>query len=141
VIDTSAIWQAETQVAQSYLADKFQGLKVHRVIVPGDDGLFRTLLLGSVTTTVLHDTPRPVWTGVHVEGAPAISPEFATIPFATDRTEDGIPTMRFAGRLAHDNQARLFLVYAIQELKLRRKSTSTPISARTWNRTPERGDR
>jgi nucleotide-binding universal stress UspA family protein len=136
VIDTSAIWQAETEAAKSYLTDKFQGIKVHRVTVEGnaaetiDDyarengtdlimmpthgyGLFRTLLLGSVTAKVLHDTPCPVWTGVHVEAAPAVSPEFATIVCAVDRTEDSIATMRFACRLAHDNQASLTLVHAI----------------------------
>jgi nucleotide-binding universal stress UspA family protein len=136
VIDTAAIWQAETEAAQSYLADEFQGLKVHRVVVEGDVaqaidqyarengtdlimmpthgyGLFRTLLLGSVTAKVLHDTPCPVWTGVHVEDAPAVSPEFATIVCAVDRTEDSIATMRFACRLAHDNQANLSLVHAI----------------------------
>lgn len=136
VIDTTAIWQAETEAAQSYLTDKFQGLKVHRVVVEGDAaqsiddyarensadlimmathgyGLFRTLLLGSVTAKVLHDTACPVWTGVHVEDAPAVSPEFATVMCAVDRTEDSIPTMRFACRLAHDNQAQLFLVHAI----------------------------
>jgi len=136
IIDTTAIWEAETEAAQSYLTDRFQGLKVHRVVVEGDAaqtiddyarengvdlimmpthgyGLFRTLLLGSVTAKVLHDTPCPVWTGVHVEDAPAVSPQFATIMCAVDRTEDSIATMRFACRLAHDNQANLFLVHAI----------------------------
>jgi nucleotide-binding universal stress UspA family protein len=136
VIDTTAIWQAETEAAQSYLADKFQGLKVHRVVVQGDAaqtiddyarengmdlimmpthgyGLFRTLLLGSVTAKVLHDTSCPVWTGVHVQNAPAVSPDFTTILCAVDRTEDSVATMRLACRLAHDNQARLVLVHAI----------------------------
>lgn len=136
VIDTSAIWQAETEAAQSYLTDKFQGLKVHRVVIEGDAaqtiddyarengidlimmathgyGLFRTLLLGSVTAKVLHDTACPVWTGVHVEDAPAVSPEFATVLCAVDRTEDSIPTMRFACQLAQDNDAKLVLVHAI----------------------------
>jgi nucleotide-binding universal stress UspA family protein len=136
VIDTTALWQAETEAAQSYLTDRFQGLKIQRVVVEGDAahaiddyarengtdlimmpthgyGLFRTLLLGSVTAKVLHDTPCPVWTGVHVEDAPAVSPEFATILCAVDRTEDSVATMRFACRLAHDNHARLILVHAI----------------------------
>lgn len=136
VIDTTAIWQAETEAAQCYLTDRFQGLKVQRVVVEGDAaqaiddyarengtdlimmpthgyGLFRTLLLGSVTAKVLHDTPCPVWTGVHVEDAPAVSPEFATIMCAVDRTEDSVATMRFACCLAHDNHARMFLVHAI----------------------------
>jgi nucleotide-binding universal stress UspA family protein len=136
VIDTSAIWQAETEAAKAYLTNRFQGLKVHRVVVEGDAaqgiddyarehgtdlimlpthgyGLFRTLLLGSVTAKVLHDTPCPVWTGAHVEDAPAVAPELATIMCAVDRTEDSVATMRFACRLAQDNQARLFLVHAI----------------------------
>jgi nucleotide-binding universal stress UspA family protein len=136
VIDVQTIWQAETEATQSYLIDKFQGLKVHRVVVEGDAahgidnyaqengtdlimmpthgyGLFRTLLLGSVTAKVLHDTPCPVWTGVHVEDAPAVSPQFGTIMCAVDRTEDSLATMRFACRLAQDSHARLFLVHAI----------------------------
>lgn len=136
VIDTASIWQAETEAAQSYLTDRFRGLKVSRVVVQGnaaetiDDyarengidlimmpthgyGLFRTLLLGSVTAKVLHDTPCPVWTGVHVEDAPAVSPDFAAILCAVDRTEDSVATMRFACRMAQENDAKLVLVHAI----------------------------
>ena len=136
IIDTTAIWEAETAAAQSYLTDRFQGLKVQRVVVEGDAaqtiddyarehgvdlimmpthgyGLFRTLLLGSIAAKVLHDTPCPVWTGVHVEDAPAVSPEFATIMCAIDRTEDSVATMRFACRLALDNHANLFLIHAV----------------------------
>jgi len=136
VIDTTAIWAAETEAAQSYLKDKFQGLKVKRIVMEGDSastideyardngtdlimmpthgyGLFRTLLLGSVTAKVLHDTPCPVWTGVHVEDAPSVYPEFRTILCAVDGTEDSVAIMRFACHLAQDNHAKLFLVHAI----------------------------
>jgi nucleotide-binding universal stress UspA family protein len=136
VIDTTAIWQAESEVAQSYLADKFQGLRVLRTVLQGDAaqtiddyarengtdlimmpthgyGLFRSLLLGSVTAKVLHDTPCAVWTGVHIEDSPAVPPQFRTILCAVDRTEHIVPTMRFACRLAQDNHAKLFLVHAI----------------------------
>jgi nucleotide-binding universal stress UspA family protein len=136
VIDTTAIWEAETEAAQSYLTDKFQGVKVQRVVIEGDAastiddyarehgmdlimlpthgyGLFRSLLLGSVTAKVLHDTPCPVWTGVHMEEPPAVSPDFATVLCAVDRTESSIATMRFACRLAQDSQAKLWLVHAI----------------------------
>jgi nucleotide-binding universal stress UspA family protein len=136
VIDTAGIWRAETEAAQSYLTDRFQGLKVQRVVTEGDPaqsidkharehgidlimmpthgyGVFRTLLLGSVTAKVLHDASCPVWTGVHVESAPAVSPEAASIVCAVDRTEDSIATMRFACRLAQDYHARLVLVHAI----------------------------
>jgi nucleotide-binding universal stress UspA family protein len=136
LIDTAAIWQAETEAAQSYLTDRFHDLKVRRVVLEGDAartiddyagdngtdlimmpthgyGLFRTLLLGSVTAKVLHDSSCPVWTGVHVERAPAVNPEFATIMCGVDRTEDSIATMRFASQVAHDNHAKLLLVHAI----------------------------
>ena len=136
VIDINAIWTAETEAAQSYLQDKFQGLKVQRVVVQGDAartiddyarakgtdlimmpthgyGLFRTLLLGSVTTKVLHDSLCPVWTGVHVEGPSAVSPDLKTVMCGVDLTEDGIATMRFASRLADDSKAKLFLVHAV----------------------------
>ncbi|HTW64061.1 MAG TPA: universal stress protein [Bryobacteraceae bacterium] len=136
MIDTTAIWEAETAAAQAFLTDRFAGLKVQRVIIEGDAartiddyarengtdlimmpthgyGLFRTLLLGSVTAKVLHDTPCPVWTGVHVEDAPVVSPDFRTILCAVDRTEDSLEPMRFASRLARDNDAKLFLAHAI----------------------------
>ena len=35
-------------------------------------GVFRGLLLGSVTAKVLHDAVCPVWTAVHVEETPPI---------------------------------------------------------------------
>jgi nucleotide-binding universal stress UspA family protein len=136
MIDTASIWQAETEAAQSYLTERFQGLKVSRVVIEGNAaetideyarengidlimlpthgyGLFRTLLLGSVTAKVLHDTPCPVWTGVHVEDAPAVSPDFAAVLCAVDRTEDSVATMRFACQVAQENDAKLILVHAI----------------------------
>ena len=135
-MDASAIWKAQKDAAHSYLSDKFEGLNVQRVVVEGDAaqtideyaratgadlimmpthgyGLFRTLLLGSVTAKVLHDTPCPVWTGVHVEDAPAVSPDFRTVLCGVDLTEDSIATMRFACRLASENHAKLFLVHAV----------------------------
>jgi len=36
VIDINAIWTAETEAAQLYLQDKFQGLKVQRAVVQDD---------------------------------------------------------------------------------------------------------
>lgn len=136
MIDTAAIWQAESDAAQSYLRDHFQGLKVQRIVVEGEAGreidsyaqehgidlimmpthgygVFRRLLLGSVTSKVLHDTSCPVWTGVHMEESSAFPSELRTVMCAVDRTLDSIPTMRFASRLAQDNQAKLYLVHAI----------------------------
>jgi hypothetical protein len=36
MIDTTAIWAAETEAAQSYLTDKFEGLKVQLAVIEGD---------------------------------------------------------------------------------------------------------
>jgi len=136
IVDVGAIWEAETGAFNTYLTNKFEGLKVQRVVAEGDAareidtcareqgidlimmpthgyGVFRTLLLGSVTAKVLHDTPCPVWTGVHVEDAPAVSPDFASVLCAVDRTEDSLEIMRFACRLAQQNHAKLCLVHAV----------------------------
>ena len=100
--------------AAQIIDDYAQEMGMDLIMMPTHGyGLFRTLLLGSVTAKVLHDTPCPVWTGVHMEDAPAVSSEFATIMCAVDRTEDSVATMRFAGRLAQDNHAKLFLVHAV----------------------------
>jgi nucleotide-binding universal stress UspA family protein len=135
-IDIDSIWTAETEAAKAYLMDKFEGLKVQRIVMEGsaarviDDyvrehhtdlimmpthgrGLFRTLLLGSVTAKVLHDTACPVWTGVHIESPPTISSDLSTIICGVDLTEDSIATMQFASRLAEDSKAKLFLVHAV----------------------------
>jgi nucleotide-binding universal stress UspA family protein len=48
-----------------------------------------------------------------MEDSPAVSPEFATVLCAVDQTEDSIPTMQFASRLANDNHAELLLVNAV----------------------------
>lgn len=135
-IDIDAILTGETEAAKAYLMDKFEGLKVQRVVIEGsaaqviDDyvrengtdlimmpthgwGLFRTLLLGSVTAKILHDAACPVWTGAHVENPSAVSPELETIMCGVDLTEDSIATMRFASGLADDSKAKLFLVHAV----------------------------
>jgi nucleotide-binding universal stress UspA family protein len=52
---------------------EFAGLnKIGLIVMPTHGyGLFRRFLLGSVTAKVLHDADCPVWTGVHIEQAPA----------------------------------------------------------------------
>ena len=57
-------------------------------------GIFRSLLLGSVTAKVLHDAACPVWTGVHVEETPPASAAFENIMCAVDLTEKSVPTMQ-----------------------------------------------
>ena len=136
VIDTDAIRYARINEVNSFLTDKFQGLQVRREVVEGDAaqvicqyakehavdlimmpthgyGIFRSLLLGSVTAKVLHDAEYPVWTDVHVEEAPPPSADVANLMCAVDLSESSVRTMRFAGRLAQDSNAKLWLIHAI----------------------------
>jgi nucleotide-binding universal stress UspA family protein len=76
-------------------------------------GIFRSMLLGSVTAKVLHDAACPVWTGVHLEDAPPASATFERVMCAVDLTEKSIPTMQFASRLAREFAAKLWLVHAV----------------------------
>lgn len=79
----------------AFLEPELRGLKVRRVVAEGDPakrivefahteetgvivmpthgyGGFRRFILGSITAKVLHDADCPVWTGVHMEEAPAV---------------------------------------------------------------------
>jgi len=136
LVDTEAIRNARQGEIDAYLKDKFPGIRVKRVMVEGDAareitnysqdngvdlimmpthgyGVFRSLLLGSVTAKVLHDAACPVWTGVHVEEAPPASASFANVMCAVDLSEKSIPTMQFAGKLAQDFHAKLWLVHCV----------------------------
>lgn len=136
VIDTDAIRDARINEVGSYLTDGFQGLTIHRDVVEGEAaqmichyakehatdlimmpthgyGVFRSLLLGSITAKVLHDADCPVWTGVHVEDTPAPSPEVANVMCAVDLHETNIRTMRLAAKIAEDFGAKLWLIHAV----------------------------
>jgi nucleotide-binding universal stress UspA family protein len=136
LVDTTAIRDARKSEFDSYLKDRFQGFTVRREMLEGDPaqvisncaaeygtdlimmpthgyGLFRSMLLGSVTAKVLHDAACPVWTGVHVEETPPASAAFERIMCAVDLTEKSIPTMQFASRLAQDFHAKLWLVHVV----------------------------
>ena len=136
LVDTTAIREAREKEVGSFLKDKFQGLQVERVMLEGDPahlitsyaedngmdlimmpthgmGVFRSLLLGSVTAKVLHDAACPVWTGVHVEDAPPASATLQKVMCAVDLTEKSIPTMQWASRLANDFGVKLWLIHAV----------------------------
>jgi nucleotide-binding universal stress UspA family protein len=136
MVDMSAIRDSRINELNSFLNDRFAGVTVSRVMLEGAPetvissyaqeqgfdlvmmpthgyGMFRSLLLGSVTAKVLHDTACPVWTGVHVEEVPAPSAKVENIMCAVDLTEKSLPTMKFASRLANDLGAKLWLVHAV----------------------------
>jgi len=142
LVDTDAIRNARQAEVDQCLKDKFEGLNVRRVMLEGDAareitdyaqeqgadlimmpthgyGIFRSLLLGSVTAKVLHDAACPVWTGVHVEETPPASAKFANIMCAVDLTEKSIPTMQLASKLAQDFKAKLWLVHAVPGVETR----------------------
>ena len=136
LVDTDAIRGARKKEVDRYLKNNFEGLNVERVMQEGEAageittyaeehgadlimmpthgyGIFRSLLLGSVTAKVLHDAACPVWTGVHVEETPAASSTLANIMCAVDLTDKSLPAMQFASKLAQDFKARLWLVHAV----------------------------
>src|SRR5690348_5850011 len=136
LIDTDAIRKARQVEFDSYLKTSFGGLSVKRVMLEGDAaqsiteyahehgcnlimmpthgyGIFRAMLLGSVTAKVLHDAACPVWTGVHVDEAPGSAAKCEQVMCAVDLTEKSLPAMQFASNVAQVFGAKLWLVHAV----------------------------
>jgi len=136
MVDMGAIRNSRAEELEAFLKGDFQGLSVNRVLLEGAPaevttnyakeegmdliampthgyGTFRSLLLGSTTAKVLHDSACPVWTGVHVEEMPERLPTFENVMCAVDLTEQSIATMKFAANLAGVLGAKLWLVHAV----------------------------
>jgi nucleotide-binding universal stress UspA family protein len=136
LVDTAAVRRAAQNELNSFLKDRFEGLQVRRVMEEGDAaqvinryaeehgmdlimmpthgyGLFRSLLLGSITSKVLHDAACPVWTGVHVEEKPPATDRFENVMCAVDLNDRSISTIKFAAKLAEDFEATLWVAHAV----------------------------
>lgn len=75
-------------------------------------GPFRRLLLGSVTSKVLHDTPCAVWTGAHVEQGPSADRlNFNNVACAVDLGAHGPRVLRWAANLASEFNSRLTSIH------------------------------
>jgi nucleotide-binding universal stress UspA family protein len=131
----------ETRLDTTFV-NEFAHLKVHRVAEIGDPaetisqfarthgvdlimmpthgyGPFRRLLLGSVAAKVLHDAQCPVWTGAHMEEAPAREHlACRTILCAVDGTPKSVPVMEWAAQFSKDTGAALRLVHAIPGMEV-----------------------
>ena len=127
--------QANRDLAD-FLAADLAGLNVRRIVLDGDPaativefahkertdlivmpthgyGTFRRFILGSNTAKVLHDADCPVWTGAHLEQAPAASlTSFQHILCAVDLGPQSSKTLCWAAFLAREFNARLTLFHS-----------------------------
>jgi nucleotide-binding universal stress UspA family protein len=121
----------------SFQAEDFARMNVRRVVLEGDPsgsivdfahnehcdlivmpthgyGPFRRFILGSNTAKVLHDADCPVWTGVHLEDAPAaLSIPIRNVLCAVDLGPQSVKTLAWAAHLAREFGARLTLLHAM----------------------------
>ena len=75
-------------------------------------GIYRRLILGSTSAKVLHDADCPVWTGVHLENAPALeSVSCRRIVCAMDLKPSNVRVLDWANHLAQEYQGELTLVH------------------------------
>ena len=75
-------------------------------------GMFRSLLLGSVTAKVLHDAHCAVWTSAHAEDSSGRS-DIRIILCAVEAGAGSVDLVRTASELAQTWQAKLRLVHAV----------------------------
>ena len=137
IIDIQEIRRdVESELMQSF-SEEFAGLVVERSVEIGDPadvitqfahdravdlvmmpthgrGIFRELLLGSVTVKVLQDCSCPVWTSAHVQEPPKlIHLEIRNILCAVDIAPKSTDLLKAAAQFAEENGARLQLMHAI----------------------------
>jgi len=125
----------------AFLADELKYFSTERVCVTGDEptpvivdaalrwgadlvmmptrglGVFRRLLVGSVTAKILHDLDCPVWTSVHSDIAlPLEQIHCRRILCAVDFSERSQSVLKWAAALAAEYEAALAIVHATPEM-------------------------
>jgi nucleotide-binding universal stress UspA family protein len=118
------------------LLEEFHGLDVERIAEAGDPairivrcaearqadlvmmpthglGVFRALLVGSVTSKVLHDAKCAVWTAAHTD-AQVAEPLPRTIVCAVDGTPASASFLRWVSDFSQRLDARLSLVHVVE---------------------------
>jgi nucleotide-binding universal stress UspA family protein len=89
-------------------------------------GVFRRLLLGSVTAKVLHDCPLPVWTTAHCEHVHAGGRDIRRILCAMDTGRENVRVLEVAADLAHEYDAEVHLVHAMPGQEAYQENTIDP---------------
>ena len=136
MFDVPALLQAGEKQIASYL-ENVEETQIDRVVLDGEPatqittfaqqhdvdlimmpthgyGKFRSLLLGSVTAKVLHDTNCVVWTAAHTEDSEtAKHVECRSILCAVDLVPESADLIRYAADLATAYGAELRLVHAV----------------------------
>jgi len=150
-----------TEQLKQYLAEELKHFDVERVLLNGDPayqiaqfaqsrnfdlimlpthgyGKFRRLILGSVTTKVLHDALCPVWTGVHMEKMPRLEDiSFRKVVCAIDLGKQSCPTLRWASKLAAEFDCELSLVYTVPEARYGDEKTKAKLILEAGQRVRE----
>jgi nucleotide-binding universal stress UspA family protein len=136
-IDPEELREGAQQWLDGRLPATFEGIDVTRIAKIGDPGLgitafahsnnvdlimmpthgygpFRRLLLGSVTSKVLHDAHVPVWTSAHAQEPSTLEHiSVKKVLCAVDTSDATEALMRWACRYATDINASLSFVHAI----------------------------
>jgi nucleotide-binding universal stress UspA family protein len=118
-----------------FLAEELNGIDVERILVDGPAGpaivehaanertdlimmptrgmnRFRTLLLGGVTSHVLHDAHCPVWTEAHMEAEDKVPLECRSVLCAVDLGHATVAALQAASAVASAFSATLHVVHA-----------------------------
>jgi len=134
------VQQAQKDLDQALLPE-FDGIAVTRVLLRGDPareivetargrnvdlivmpthgaGEFLPFLLGSETAKVLHKTACPVWTGAHLEEAPAGEFSIRLVLCSVDLTPHNRHTLLRAAEMAAAVDAALTLVHITSSLEM-----------------------
>lgn len=136
--------EARTKALEGFAAE-FQGsVPVEPVLLQGDDaaqviacyakenaidlimmpthgyGVVRKLLLGSVTTKVLHDAACPVWTAAPGgETPPRVTHQWRRLLCAVDESARDAALLKWAAQFALEQQADLLVVHAVAPVPTR----------------------
>jgi nucleotide-binding universal stress UspA family protein len=137
MLDLDALQSDAQAYLERSLINEFKGIFVKRVVEIGDAaevitrfadsdgsdlimmpthgyGPFRSFLIGSVTSKVLHDARCPVWTATHAEEPPLKQHlSCRSVLCAVDGSDNSLSVLQWASEFAKDADASLRLVYVI----------------------------